>query len=188
MVGLNEAIIRKYIQDQERRDIIQDKVISWKYQALFWFVGKVLQSGNCKRQQIKKILQYSGRNLEIRLNSKNGQSRNVNWWAMGSPRTPFSGRAHRRGPSASSHWSRGIKRNSLGGAHGSCVDGLPERFPSSSTCYRRFSKWVKDGRFKKFWRPWWGTSKIIYWFIWKNILLTAPLQWQKAKSWKDQAG
>lgn len=26
---------------------------------------------------------------------------------------------------------------------------LPDRFPSSSTCYRRFSKWVKDGRLKK---------------------------------------
>ena len=26
---------------------------------------------------------------------------------------------------------------------------LPGRFPSSSTCYRRFSKWVKDGRLKK---------------------------------------
>ena len=26
---------------------------------------------------------------------------------------------------------------------------LPERFPSSSTCYRRFSKWVKSGVFRK---------------------------------------
>lgn len=26
---------------------------------------------------------------------------------------------------------------------------LPERFPSSSTCYRRFSKWVKTGRIPK---------------------------------------
>ena len=26
---------------------------------------------------------------------------------------------------------------------------LPERFPSSSTCYRRFSKWVKTGVFRK---------------------------------------
>lgn len=26
---------------------------------------------------------------------------------------------------------------------------LPDRFPSSSTCYRRFSKWVKDGRLRK---------------------------------------
>ena len=26
---------------------------------------------------------------------------------------------------------------------------LPERFPSSSTCYRQFSKWVKTGVFRK---------------------------------------
>ena len=26
---------------------------------------------------------------------------------------------------------------------------LPDRFPSSATCYRRFSKWVKDGRLRK---------------------------------------
>jgi transposase len=26
---------------------------------------------------------------------------------------------------------------------------LPERFPSSSTCYRRFSRWVKSGVFRK---------------------------------------
>ena len=26
---------------------------------------------------------------------------------------------------------------------------LPERFPSSSTCYRRFSKWVKSGVFRR---------------------------------------
>ena len=26
---------------------------------------------------------------------------------------------------------------------------LPERFPSSSTCYRRFSKWVTSGVFRK---------------------------------------
>lgn len=32
---------------------------------------------------------------------------------------------------------------------GAAWGDLPERFPSSSTCYRRFSKWVKDGRLKK---------------------------------------
>ena len=26
---------------------------------------------------------------------------------------------------------------------------LPDKFPSSSTCYRRFTKWVKDGKLKK---------------------------------------
>ncbi|MDR1660701.1 MAG: transposase [Desulfovibrio sp.] len=26
---------------------------------------------------------------------------------------------------------------------------LPERFPSSATCYRRFSKWIKSGLFRK---------------------------------------
>ena len=32
---------------------------------------------------------------------------------------------------------------------GAAWDDLPDRFPSSSTCYRRFSKWVKDGRLRK---------------------------------------
>lgn len=32
---------------------------------------------------------------------------------------------------------------------GAAWSDLPERFPSSSTCYRRFSKWVKDGRLRK---------------------------------------
>lgn len=32
---------------------------------------------------------------------------------------------------------------------GAAWTDLPGRFPSPSTCYRRFSKWVKDGRLKK---------------------------------------
>lgn len=32
---------------------------------------------------------------------------------------------------------------------GAAWGDLPDRFPSSSTCYRRFSKWVKDGRLRK---------------------------------------
>ena len=32
---------------------------------------------------------------------------------------------------------------------GACWANLPERFPTSSTCYRRFSKWVKSGVFRK---------------------------------------
>lgn len=32
---------------------------------------------------------------------------------------------------------------------GACWADLPERFPSSSTCYRRFSTWVKSGTFRK---------------------------------------
>ena len=34
-VGLNEATIKKYIQDQERHDIIRDKLTSREYQAPF---------------------------------------------------------------------------------------------------------------------------------------------------------
>lgn len=30
---------------------------------------------------------------------------------------------------------------------------LPDRFPSSSPCSRRFSKWVKDGRLRKILEP-----------------------------------
>ena len=34
-VGLNEATIRKYIQDQEKADIIQDKLSIKEYEAPF---------------------------------------------------------------------------------------------------------------------------------------------------------
>lgn len=35
MVGLNEATIRKYIQDQEKHDIAMDKLSVKEYEALF---------------------------------------------------------------------------------------------------------------------------------------------------------
>ena len=34
-VGLNEATIRKYIEDQEKYDIMQDKLSEKKYEAPF---------------------------------------------------------------------------------------------------------------------------------------------------------
>ena len=37
----------------------------------------------------------------------------------------------------------------MGAVTGACWADLPERFPSSSTCYRRFSRWVKSGVFRK---------------------------------------
>jgi putative transposase len=39
-VGLNEAAIRKYIQDQERADIIQDKLSVKEYEDPFKGQGK----------------------------------------------------------------------------------------------------------------------------------------------------
>jgi hypothetical protein len=39
-VGLNEATIRKYIQDQERADIIQDKLSVKEYEDPFKGQGK----------------------------------------------------------------------------------------------------------------------------------------------------
>ena len=32
---------------------------------------------------------------------------------------------------------------------GAAWGDLPDRFPSPTTCFRRFSKWVKDGRLRK---------------------------------------
>ena len=34
-VGLNDATVRKYIQDQERDDILQDKMSVWEYEDPF---------------------------------------------------------------------------------------------------------------------------------------------------------
>ena len=67
---------------------------------------------------------------------------------------------------------------------------LPDRFPSSSTCYRRFSKWVKDGRLKKI-------LEVPARHLEDNGLINLEESFingafvvakKGGKSWKDQAG
>ena len=73
---------------------------------------------------------------------------------------------------------------------GAAWSDLPERFPSSSTCYRGFSKWVKDGRLRKILETLArhledkGVINLEECFIDGTFAVAK----KGAKSWKDQAG
>ncbi len=98
----------------------------------------------------------------------------------------FSGRAHPQ-----LHSDREVLNGVLWVLRtGAAWGDLPDRFPSLSTCYRRFSKWVKDGRLRKIWESLArhlehkGLINLEECFIDGTFVVAK----KGLKSWKDQAG
>ena len=73
---------------------------------------------------------------------------------------------------------------------GAAWNDLPDRYPSSTTCFRRFSVWVGDGIMRKILEALAQDLEKRGGIDLQSVLLTAPSWWRKRglQSGKDQAG